>query len=87
METVFNEEKDVEGLSHTWIQRMYHNVRWLDAAKTKKAILPCTPLAVIKVLKYRTLPNLGPGTPRRVQHDLTIWQSSLRTHHNCCKPQ
>jgi methylenetetrahydrofolate dehydrogenase (NAD+) len=51
METVFNEEKDVEGLSHTWIKRMYHNIRWLDDAKTKKAILPCTPLAVIKVTR------------------------------------
>jgi methylenetetrahydrofolate dehydrogenase (NAD+) len=46
---VFNEEKDVEGLSHTWIQRMYHNIRWLDQAQTKKAILPCTSLAIIKV--------------------------------------
>jgi methylenetetrahydrofolate dehydrogenase (NAD+) len=54
MKAVFNEEKDVEGLSHTWIKRMYHNIRWLDDAKTKKAILPCTPLAVIKVLKIRT---------------------------------
>ena len=50
---VFDEEKDVEGLSHPWIKRMYHNVRWLDDAKTKKAILPCTPLAVIKVTKIK----------------------------------
>ena len=28
---------------------MYHNIRWLDEAQTRKAILPCTPLAVIKV--------------------------------------
>ena len=46
---VFDEQKDVEGLSHTWVKRMYHNIRWLDEAQTKKAILPCTPLAVIKV--------------------------------------
>jgi methylenetetrahydrofolate dehydrogenase (NAD+) len=46
---VFDEQKDVEGLSHTWVKRMYHNIRWLDEARTKKAILPCTPLAVIKV--------------------------------------
>src|ERR1700737_383810 len=49
---VFDEQKDVEGLSHTWHKRMYHNIRWLDDAKTKKAILPCTPLAVIKVLEH-----------------------------------
>jgi methylenetetrahydrofolate dehydrogenase (NAD+) len=55
MKAVFDEEKDVEGLSHTWIKRMYHNIRWLDDAKTKKAILPCTPLAVIKVLKICAL--------------------------------
>lgn len=50
--TVFDEQKDVEGLSHLWIKRMYHNIRWLDEAKTKKAILPCTPLAIIKVLEH-----------------------------------
>jgi methylenetetrahydrofolate dehydrogenase (NAD+) len=58
IDVVFDEQKDVEGLSHTWIQRMYHNIRWLDDAKTKKAILPCTPLAVIKVLEHLGVYNM-----------------------------
>jgi methylenetetrahydrofolate dehydrogenase (NAD+) len=43
-------EKDVEGLSHTYRYNMYHNIRFLDAQETQKCIIPCTPLAVIKVL-------------------------------------
>jgi methylenetetrahydrofolate dehydrogenase (NADP+)/methenyltetrahydrofolate cyclohydrolase len=54
-------EKDIEGLSPFWMRRLYGNVRWLDAAKTKKAILPCTPLAVLKTLEYAGLP---PDVPR-----------------------
>ncbi|KAF3928099.1 hypothetical protein AA313_de0203194 [Arthrobotrys entomopaga] len=44
--------KDVEGLSHKYIFNMYQNIRFLDEAKTQKSILPCTPLAVIKILEY-----------------------------------
>lgn len=43
-------EKDVEGLHGFWTQRLYHDVRFADRAKTKKAILPCTPLGVVKAL-------------------------------------
>ncbi|BFZ62178.1 Methylenetetrahydrofolate dehydrogenase [NAD(+)] [Saitoella coloradoensis] len=45
-------EKDVEGLSHVYVQNMYHNIRFLDAAQTQKSILPCTPLGVVKILEY-----------------------------------
>lgn len=46
-------QKDVEGLNFLYISNMYHNVRFLDApANTKKSILPCTPLAIVKVLEY-----------------------------------
>jgi len=45
-------EKDVEGLNHKYIQNMYHNVRFLDADEKQKSILPCTPLAVVKILEY-----------------------------------
>lgn len=41
--------KDVEGLCHRYIYNMYHNVRFLDEAQTQKCILPCTPLAIVKV--------------------------------------
>ncbi|CAM9388914.1 unnamed protein product [Chrysoparadoxa australica] len=45
-------EKDVEGLCHTYRDNLYRNVRYVDAEKTKKCILPCTPLAVCKILEH-----------------------------------
>ena len=69
---VFDEEKDVEGLSHPWIKRLYHNVRWLDDAKTKKAILPCTPLAIVKVGNNEVSLTSGIRTPWSIQCDITI---------------
>ena len=36
---------------------MYQNIRFLDPAGTKKSILPCTPLAVIKILEYLRIYN------------------------------
>ena len=44
-------EKDVEGLCHLYRYNLYHDIRYLDAAKHIKCILPCTPLAVVKVLE------------------------------------
>ncbi|PRT53773.1 Methylenetetrahydrofolate dehydrogenase [NAD(+)] [Wickerhamiella sorbophila] len=52
LQQVVAKEKDVEGLSHIYIQNMYQNVRFLDEAQTQKSILPCTPLAAVKVLEY-----------------------------------
>lgn len=43
--------KDIEGLTTFWARRLYQNRRHLDEDKTKKAILPCTPLAVVKLLE------------------------------------
>ncbi len=42
--------KDIEGLHTYWAKKLYHNERFVDEAKTKKALLPCTPLAVVKLL-------------------------------------
>jgi methylenetetrahydrofolate dehydrogenase (NAD+) len=42
-------EKDVEGLSHQYRYSLYHNIRTLEGGK--KCVLPCTPLACIKVLE------------------------------------
>lgn len=51
-------QKDVEGLSHRYIFNMYQNIRFLDPEeKTKKSVLPCTPLAVIKILEYLRIYN------------------------------
>lgn len=52
LQQVLSKDKDVEGLSHIYVQNLYHNVRFLDKAQTQKSILPCTPLAVVKVLEH-----------------------------------
>ena len=50
--------KDVEGLCHKHLQNMYYNVRFLDPpSNQKKSILPCTPLAVVKILEYLQIYN------------------------------
>lgn len=49
--------KDVEGLSHRYIFKLYHNERYLDQAQTQKCILPCTPLAIVKILDYLGIYN------------------------------
>jgi 5,10-methylene-tetrahydrofolate dehydrogenase/methenyl tetrahydrofolate cyclohydrolase len=43
--------KDIEGLHSFWARCLYENRRFIDAAQTKKAILPCTPLAILKLLE------------------------------------
>ena len=43
---------DVEGLSHKYIFKLYHNERYIDEAQTQKSILPCTPLAILKILDH-----------------------------------
>lgn len=49
--------KDVEGLSHQYIFNMYQNIRFLDNTPARKSVLPCTPLAVIKILEYLQIYN------------------------------
>ncbi|KAK4230752.1 methylenetetrahydrofolate dehydrogenase [NAD(+)] [Podospora fimiseda] len=50
--------KDVEGLCHTHLFNMYHNVRFLDPPHNlKKSILPCTPLAIVKALEHLQIYN------------------------------
>lgn len=44
-------EKDVEGLHAVWSGRLYHDVRTIDPEGKKKAILPCTPLGIVKTLE------------------------------------
>lgn len=52
LQNVVSSKKDVEGLCHKYLYNMYHNIRFLDEGKETKCILPCTPLAVIKVLEH-----------------------------------
>ena len=42
--------KDMEGLHELWRRRLFDNVRFVDEAQTKKCILPCTPLAILKLV-------------------------------------
>lgn len=62
LQQVVSLAKDVEGLNHKYVQNMYHNVRFLDteveaAQQQIKSILPCTPLAVVKILEYLKVYN------------------------------
>ncbi|KAF2831475.1 NAD(P)-binding protein [Ophiobolus disseminans] len=57
LQQIVSIDKDVEGLSHRYIFNMYQNIRFLDSVNTKKSILPCTPLAVIKILEYLRIYN------------------------------
>jgi len=50
--------KDVEGLCHKYLYNMYHNIRFLDPPHNlKKSVLPCTPLAVVKILEHLQIYN------------------------------
>jgi methylenetetrahydrofolate dehydrogenase (NADP+)/methenyltetrahydrofolate cyclohydrolase len=43
--------KDIEGGSQHWTRKLYNNDRFADDSDpTRKALLPCTPLAIIKML-------------------------------------
>ena len=43
--------KDVEGLSAYWMKRLYANERFDDPQRRHKSLLPCTALAVLKLLE------------------------------------
>lgn len=57
LQQVVAKEKDVEGMNHVYYQNMYHNIRYLDSENTIKSILPCTPLAIVKILEYLKVYN------------------------------
>jgi len=61
---VISISKDVEGLSHQYCYSLYHNIRFIEG--NKKCVLPCTPLACVKILE-----NLGAyGSDRPVGQQL-----------------
>lgn len=45
-------KKDVEGLCHNYRFALYKNQRYFDQEKKMKNILPCTPLAIVKILEW-----------------------------------
>ena len=64
----------MEGLSHTYIFNLYQNIRFLDSnTKLQKSVLPCTPLAVIKILEYLNIYNpILPYGNRLFGHTVTV---------------
>ncbi|PKY04481.1 NAD(P)-binding protein [Aspergillus campestris IBT 28561] len=58
LQQIVDVSKDVEGLTHRYIFNMYQNIRFLDpATKRQKSIIPCTPLAIVKILEYLNIYN------------------------------
>lgn len=73
LKQIIDVSKDVEGLSHRYIFNMYQNIRFLDNQKLQKSILPCTPLAIIKILEYlRVYNTILPYGNRLFGHSITI---------------
>lgn len=52
LKDLVNPAKDIEGLSRFWADKLYANERYVDGARKQKAILPCTPLGILKTLAY-----------------------------------
>ena len=73
LQQITDVSKDVEGLSHRYIFNMYQNIRFIDDQNLQKSILPCTPLAVIKVLEYlRVYNTILPYGNRLFGHSITV---------------
>ena len=52
---------------------MYQNIRFLDDKQQQKSILPCTPLAIIKVLEFLQIYNtILPYGNRLFGHTITV---------------
>ncbi|CAO3667093.1 hypothetical protein G6F70_005347 [Rhizopus microsporus] len=52
LQSCVSELKDVEGLCHKFVHNVYHNIRYMDKEETMKCIIPCTPLAIVKILEF-----------------------------------
>jgi methylenetetrahydrofolate dehydrogenase (NAD+) len=73
IQSIVSVDKDVEGLSHQYIFNMYQNIRFLNAEQTLKSLLPCTPLAVIKILEFLHVYNpILPFGNRLHGHVITV---------------
>lgn len=73
LQQVTDLRKDVEGLSHRYIFNLFQNIRFLDEQKLQKSILPCTPLAIIKILEYlRVYNTILPYGNRLFGHTVTV---------------
>ncbi|KAF7730942.1 NAD-dependent 5,10-methylenetetrahydrafolate dehydrogenase [Apophysomyces ossiformis] len=52
LQSCVSELKDVEGLCHKFVYNVYHNIRFMNKEETMKCIIPCTPLAIVKILEF-----------------------------------
>jgi 5,10-methylene-tetrahydrofolate dehydrogenase/methenyl tetrahydrofolate cyclohydrolase len=55
--------KDIEGMHSFWSRLLYENRRYVDDARSLRAILPCTPLGILKLLETADLPTRGDRAP------------------------
>ncbi|WP_022882000.1 bifunctional methylenetetrahydrofolate dehydrogenase/methenyltetrahydrofolate cyclohydrolase [Gryllotalpicola ginsengisoli] len=55
--------KDVEGLHSFWSRLLYENQRFVDAEHRMRAILPCTPLAILKLLQHAGMEGTNVNAP------------------------
>ena len=51
IQNIIAPQKDVEGMCHSNRFNLYHNIR-VQPENGLKAILPCTPLAVLKIMEH-----------------------------------
>ncbi len=52
LKDVVDHRKDIEGLNSFWIRKLYQNERLVDdAGEGGKAVVPCTSLAILKILE------------------------------------
>ena len=73
LQNIVDVSKDVEGLSHKYIFNMYQNIRFLDEEGQRKSVLPCTPLACIKILEQVQIYNtILPYGNRLHGHTITV---------------
>ncbi len=56
--------KDIEALNFYWLKKLYANDRYAVAGDTtRKAILPCTSVGILKILSHLGLDDGPPGQP------------------------
>lgn len=66
MRELVDPRKDVEGMHSFWSRLLYENRRFVDDEGEQQAILPCTPLAILKLLEAAGLherASSGPQSP------------------------
>lgn len=73
---IVDHRKDIEGLNSFWIRKLYQNERIVDGASAAgKAVVPCTPLAILKVLEANGAYG-GSGTRPVAHKTVTIFNRS-----------